>query len=68
MTSDTELSSFIGKQHDFVSSTVWVDKKEGMKTILRQRSPWRDNKQMFERDYFWQIMTKDRQQMRFVWS
>lgn len=29
MTSDTELSSFIGKQHDFVSSTVWVDKKRG---------------------------------------
>lgn len=59
MTSDTELSSFIGKQHDFVSSTVWVDKKRG----------YEDNtKTAFERDYFWQIMTKDRQQMRFVWS
>lgn len=67
MTSDTELSSFIGKQHDFVSSTVWVDKKRGYEDNTKTAFPMA-GQQMFERDYFWQIMTKDRQQMRFVWS
>lgn len=39
MTSDTELSSFIGKQHDFVFSTVWVDKKRGYEDNTKTAFP-----------------------------